>query len=92
MGAREEDLRSARLAPHVVDIGADAVAGPEHLARDQFVAAHHRLPAGAAEVDHDVSVLDPLHLAVDDVADAVLEHIVLLVAFGLADLLNQHLL
>ena len=62
MRARQEDLRSARLAPHVIDVGADAIAGPEHLARDQFVAAHHRLAAGASEIDDDVAVFDPLDL------------------------------
>ena len=92
MRARQEDLRTARLAAHVVDIGADAVARPEHLARNQFVAAHDRFAAGAAEIDDDVAVLDPLDRPVDDLADPVLEHLVLLVALGLADLLHQHLL
>ena len=63
MGAGEEDLRAAGLAPDVIDIGADAIAGPEHLARDQFVAPHDRLArAGAAEIDHDIAVFDPLDL------------------------------
>ena len=93
MGAGEEDLRAAGLAPDVIDIGADAVAGPEHLARDQFVAPHDRFArAGAAEIDHDVAVFDPLDLAVDDVADAILVDVILLVALRLADLLHQHLL
>jgi hypothetical protein len=35
MGARQEDLRAALLAAHVVDIGADAVAITEGFARDQ---------------------------------------------------------
>ena len=93
MGAGKEDLRAAGLAPDVIDIGADPVAGPEHLARDQFVAPHDRFArAGAAEIDHDVAVFDPLDRAVDDVADAVLVDVILLVAFGFADLLHQHLL
>ena len=93
MGAGQEDLRAAGLAPDVVDIGADPVAGPEHLARDQFVAPHDRLARPrAAEIDHDVAILDPLDRAVDDVADAVLVDIILLVALSLADLLHQHLL
>ena len=90
--ARQEDLRPARLAAHVVDKGAHPVAGTEHLARDQFVAPHHRLAAGPAEIDDDIAVFDPLDLTVDDLADAVLEHLILLVALGLADLLHQHLL
>ena len=93
MGAGEENLRAARLAPHVVDIGADAIAGAEHLAGDQFVAPHDRLArAGAAEIDDDVAVFDALDLAVDDLADAILVDVILLVALGLADLLHQHLL
>ena len=92
MGAGEEDLRAARLAPHVVDVSADAVAGAEHLARDQFVAPHDRLArAGAAEIDHDIAVFDALDLAVDDLTDAVLVDLILLVALGFADLLHQHL-
>ena len=71
MGARQENLRPARFLAHVVDIGAHALALAEILARDQLVAAQHRL--GAAEIDHDVAELDALDEAVDDVADAVLE-------------------
>src|SRR6185312_5234391 len=70
MRAREEDLRAARLAAHVVDIGADAVAVAEHFARQQLVATHDGL--AAAEVDDDVAVFDALDDAVDDVADAIL--------------------
>ena len=93
MGARKEDLRAAGLAADVIDVGADAVAGAEHLAGDQFVAPHDRLArAGAAEIDHDIAVFDPLDRAVDDVADAILVDVILLVALRLADLLHQHLL
>ena len=90
MRAREENLRAARLAPHVVDIGADAVAVAEHLARQHFVAPHDRL--AAAEIDHHVAVFDALDDAVDDVADAVLVLGILPVALGLAHLLHDHLL
>ena len=90
MGARQEDLRAALLAADVVDVGADAVAVAEGLARDQLVAAHDAL--AAAEVDDDVAVLDALDLAVDDLADAVLELLVLAVALGLAHLLDDDLL
>ena len=90
MGARQEDLRAALLAADVVDVGADAVAVAEGLARDQLVAADDAL--AAAEVDDDVAVLDALDHAVDDLADAVLELLVLAVALGLAHLLHDHLL
>ena len=90
MGARQEDLRPARLAAHVEDVGADAVAGAEGLARDHLVAADDAL--AAAEVDDDVAVLDALDHAVDDLADAVLVLVVLAVALGLAHLLDDDLL
>ena len=90
MGARQENLRPALLAPHVVDVGADAVAVAENLARQHFVAPHDRF--AAAEIDHDVAVLDALDDAVDDVADAILVFVILPVALGLAHLLHDHLL
>ena len=90
MRARQENLRPARLAPHVVDVGADAVAVAEHLARQHLVAPHDRL--AAAEIDDDVAVFDALDDAVDDVADAILVFLVLPVALGLAHLLHDHLL
>ena len=71
MGARQEDLRAARLLAHVVDIGAHPLALAEALARQQLVAAQHRL--GAAEIDDDIAEFDALDEAVDDLADAVLE-------------------
>ena len=89
MRARQENLRTARLAAHVVDIGADAVAVAEHFARQQFVAPHDRF--AAAEIDDDVAVFDALDDAVDDVADAILVFVVLPVALGFAHLLHDHL-
>ncbi len=83
-------MRAARLAAHVVDIGADAVAVAENLARQQFVAPHDRFPA--AEIGDDVAVFDALHHAVDDLADAVLVILVLPVALSVAHLLHDHLL
>ena len=90
MGARQEDLRPARLLAHVVDIGAHPLALAEALARQQFVAPQHRL--GAAEIDDDIAELDPLDEAVDDLADAVLELVVLPLALGVAHLLHDDLL
>ena len=90
MGARQEDLRTARLLAHVVDVGPHAVAISKTLAGDQFVAPQQRL--GAAEFDHQVAVLGALDHAVDDFADAVLELVVLPLAFVLADALDDDLL
>ncbi len=90
MRAREEDLRATRLAAHVVDEGADAVAVAEHLARQQLVAPHDGF--AATEIDDDIAVFDALDDAVDDVADAILVFGVLAVALGLTHLLHDHLL
>ena len=89
-GAAHEDLRAAGLGAHVADIAADPVADPVGLARDQLVAADDRL--GTTQIDDDVAVFDPLGDAVDDFADPVLELLVLALALGLADLLDDHLL
>ena len=89
-GAREEDLRPLRLAAHVLDVDADAVARPVALAADLLVAAQHRL--ARADVDDNVAVLLALHEAVDDRAGAILELLVLALALGLAHLLEDHLL
>ncbi len=70
MAARQEDLRPAGFAAHVVDIGADAVAGAEAFARDHLVAAHDTF--GAAQIDHHRAEFHALDDAVDDLADAVL--------------------
>ena len=90
MGARQEDLRAARLLAHIDDVGAHPVAGVEVLARDRLLAAQQRF--GAAEIDDDVAELDALDQAVDDVADAILELVVLAAALGLAHLLDDDLL
>ena len=90
MRARQEDLRPARLLAHVVDVGPHPIAVAEALARDQLVAAQQRL--GPAELDHHVAVLGPLDDAVDDLADAVLELVILLLALVLAHPLDDHLL
>ncbi len=90
MGARQKDLRPALLAAHVVDIGAGAIAWPEHLARDHLVA-----PDGcfaATEIDDDIAVFDALHDSIDDVADAVLVFLILPVALRLTHFLDDHLL
>jgi hypothetical protein len=88
--AAEEDLRPARLARDVEDDRAGAVADAQHFARDLLVAADHAL--GAAEVDDHVAELDALDDAGDDLADAVLELLMLALALGVAHLLEDDLL
>src|SRR5262249_56795190 len=88
MGAREKYLRPARLAAHVVDESADAVAVAERLPRQHFVSAHNRL--AAAEIDHHVAVLDPFDDAVDDIGNAVLVFLILPVPLRRSPLLPDH--
>ena len=90
MGARQEDLRAAGFAADAQDQRADAVADADHLARDLLVAADDAL--GAAEVDDHVAELDALDDAGDDLAGAVLELLILALALGVADLLEDDLL
>src|SRR5439155_22377934 len=84
------DPRPPRLLFDVVELGAHSLALAEALARQQFVAAQHRL--GPAEIDDDIAELNPLDEAVDDLADAVLELAVLALALGVAHLLHDDLL
>src|SRR5262249_53077210 len=90
MRARQEDLRPARLLAHALPERTHAVAVAEGLARQQLVAPQHGL--SATEIDADVSELDALDQAVDDLALAVLVLVELTLALGLAHLLHDHLL
>ena len=89
--ARERKICGpALLAPHVVDVGADAVAEAHVLARDHLVAADDAL--GLLQIDDDVAVLHALDGAAGDLAHAVLELAELALALGLAHLLHDDLL
>ena len=88
--ARQEDLGTALLAAHVIDIGADTVARTEGFARQRFIAADDAF--ATAEVDDDVAIFDALHRTMNDLADAVLVFGIHPVALGIAHLLHDHLL
>ncbi len=90
MGARKENLRASGFAPDIVDVSPDAIAVAERFARNHFIATHDAF--GTAEIDDNRTKLDPLHGAVHDLADAVLVFVILAFAFGVADLLHDHLL
>ena len=90
MRAAEEDLRPAILAADREDQRAHPVADPDDLARDLLVAADDAL--GPAEVDDDVAELDALDDPGDDLAGPLLELLVLPLALGVADLLEDDLL
>src|SRR5215469_83938 len=89
MGSRQENLRPAQFLAHIVNIGAHALTLAEAFARQQFVAAQHCL--GAAEVDDDVTELDPLDQPVDDLGNPVLEFEELPLPLGVAHLLHDDL-
>src|SRR5260370_29393862 len=90
MGTGQEDLRASGLTANRHDQRADAVADADHLARDLLIAADDAL--GSAQIDDDVAELDALDDAGDDFANAVLEFLILALALGIADLLEDHLL
>src|SRR5205085_3608852 len=90
VGAAEEDLRAARFAADRHDQRADAVADADHLARDLLIATDDAF--GAAEVDDNVTELDALDDAGDDLGDPILELFILTLALGIADLLEDDLL
>ena len=90
VGAGHEDLRPARFAPDVVDVGAHAVAVAEGFARQQVFAADHRL--GPAQVDGEPAILGALDEAVRNLLHAILVFLVLTRPLGLANLLDDHLL
>ncbi len=90
VGARQENLRPARLLADIINESPDPLALTKALARQQLVAPQHRL--GTAEIDDDIAKLDPLDEPVDDLADPVLELVELSLALGVPDLLHDHLL
>src|SRR5271154_943453 len=89
MGARQEDLWAARLLAYVIDVGAHPFALTKAFARQQLVATRHRL--GPPEIDDDIAELDPLHQAVNDFADPVLEFEELPLTLGVAHFLHDNL-
>src|ERR1700679_1632846 len=90
MRAREENLRTAGLAAHVINISADAITGAEGFARDHLVAAHHAF--GLAKINDHRTEFRTLDHAMHDFADAVLVFVILALALGIAHLLHDHLL
>ena len=90
MGTREENLRATLFTPHIIDIGANAITGPEGFAWQRFVTPHNAFTT--AKVNDDVAIFSPLHGAVDDFANTVLKFVIHAVTFGIAHLLHNHLL
>src|SRR3546814_14290753 len=86
----EENLRPAIFAANIRDDRTDAIADAHYFARDLLIAADNTL--GAAQIDDDMTELDALHDAGDDLSDAVLEFLILPLTLRVADLLETDLL
>ena len=90
-GARQEQLRAARLGAHFLQVGLDAVLRAHRLARDHLLARDEAFGVGAEIHVHAVAV-DALDDAADQRAGPVLVGIDHLRALGLAHLLHDDLL
>src|SRR2546422_485932 len=89
-GARQDQLRAARLAVDLHHPGAHPVADPEVLLRDHVLARQQRLePAG---LDDGAAALHALHRAGDQLVATRQEVVQDLLALGVADALQDHLL
>src|SRR5690606_27774219 len=89
MGTRQENLRTALFAAHVVDIGANAVTVTERFTRDQFIAAYDGF--ATTEIDDHIAVFDALDCAIDDFANAILVFVILTVTLGFTHFLHDNL-
>ena len=88
-GARQNQLRSAHIAVDAHDEGAHAVAHAQILLGDHLVARQHRLDA--PDLDDRVAALDALDRAVDELFAATEKIVQQLLAFGVADPLEDDL-
>ncbi len=88
--AREHELRAARLRLDLDDEGAHAIAHAQVFLRDELVAGNHALDA--ARFDDEVAALDALDRAGEQLVVALEEVVEDLLALGVADLLQDHLL
>src|SRR5216684_3878155 len=89
-GARQDQLRAARLAVDLHHPGAHAVADPEVLLRNHVLARQQRLEA--AGLDDGAAALHALHRAGDQLVAARQEVVQDLLALGITDALQDHLL
>ena len=90
MRAGQENLRPARFTNHFQDQRADTITNTDHFARNLRIAADDAF--GTAEINDHMAELDALDDAGDDFAAAVLEFLILPLAFGISDFLEDNLL
>ncbi len=88
--ARQQELRAARLRLDLDHVGANAVADAQILLRDQLIARNHAFDP--ARFDDHVAALDALDRPGQQIVVAVEEIVEDLLALGVADLLQDHLL
>ena len=87
---RQDQLRALRRAVDLHHVGAHAIAHAQHLLLDQLVARNHAFDA--ARLDDHVAALDALDRAGEQIVLTLQEVVEDLLALGIADLLQDHLL
>ncbi|EGE49067.1 Hypothetical protein APO_0033 [Acetobacter pomorum DM001] len=90
MRAGKENLRSTRLITHIVDIGAHAIRVTERFTRDQLITSQQRFCR--TNFNQQIAVFGPLNGAVYNFTHAVLEFVILALAFIFTHALHNHLL
>ena len=90
MGARQDDLGPARRLVDIDDVGHDAIASSIGLAL--HLLAYRQDGLGPPQVDHQIASLEAPHDPRDQLSLAVLVLIEDVLALGLADPLQDHLL
>src|SRR5262249_19659210 len=90
IGSRQHNLRTLRTAVHALDDRADALAGRVAFSPRLLLAREHGFDP--ADFDDQVAAFEPLHGAVDHLADALVVLGEDIFAFGFANLLEDHLL
>ena len=90
MRAGQENLRAPRFTNHFQDQRADTITDADHFARNLRIAADDAF--GPAEINDHMAELDALDDTGDDFAAAVLEFLILPLALGIADFLEDDLL
>ncbi len=88
--ARQENLRTARFAAHILDETANSIIGAIRFAANFFVAAQNAF--ATTNVYDNVAILFALHNTINNRACTIFEFFVLAIALGFANLLQDNLL
>jgi hypothetical protein len=90
--ARQDDLRAAGRLVDVLDVGDDAVAGAQDSRGDLLAHRQQRLGLAVVDLDDDAAALEAADDAGHELALLVLVRVEHVLALGLADALDDHLL